>query len=394
MSNEKPSQPSRPAGQPGELLRPDPARAATVDSTEPFERVEAADPTELPTTDIDSEPDLEADQLLRAVAYSPPRLPRVAMAPGTRWGNGDRYTIERRLGRGGMGTVYAATDTVLQRVVALKVLDAVEPAQQASHHARLLREAQLAARVEHERVARVYDVGAHDGFAFVAMEYVPGGTLRQWMTGREVPWPQVVDIATQIAEGLAELHSRGIVHRDLKPENAMLTAQGGVKLLDFGLARHAVVALDEPPGAPVRPDAADGTTVATCGTPGYMAPEQYGNQPLDARIDVFALGVVIFELATGQRLFVGTTPREIMNATLAGAPPLTGGVWASAPERLRDHIRRMLAVDPKQRFANGIQVLAALRALAPALPPPRSGLPAATLTSRDLTQPDLRPSRA
>ncbi len=172
MSNEKPSQPS-------EL-----ARAATVDSTEPFEMVEAADPTELPTTDIDSEPDLEADQLLRAVAYSPPRLPRSAMSPGTRWGDGDRYTVERRLGRGGMGTVYAATDTVLQRVVALKVLDAVDPAQQASHYARLLREAQLAARVEHERIARVYDVGTHDDFAFVAMEYVPGGTLRQWMSRR------------------------------------------------------------------------------------------------------------------------------------------------------------------------------------------------------------------
>ncbi len=383
MSNEKPSQPSEPAAP-----RPATYRAGTVDSTEPFE---PADPTELPTTDIDSEPDLEADQLLRAVAYSPPRQPRVAMSSGSRWGDGDRYTIERRLGRGGMGTVYAATDTVLQRVVALKVLDAVEPSHQASHYARLLREAQLAARVEHERVARVYDVGTHDGFAFVAMEYVPGGTLRQWVTGREVPWPQLVDIATQIAEGLAELHSRGIVHRDLKPENAMLTAQGGVKLLDFGLARHTVVALDEPSGAPVRPDATDGTTVATCGTPDYMAPEQYGNQPLDARIDVFALGVIIYELATGQRLFRGTTPREIMNATLGGAPPLTGGAWASAPERLREHAGRMLAVDPKQRFADGIKVLAALRELAPALPPPRSGLPAATLTGRDLTQPDLRP---
>jgi formylglycine-generating enzyme required for sulfatase activity/predicted Ser/Thr protein kinase len=390
MSNEKPSQPSRPAVPPEEPLRPG-LNPGTLDSTEPFE---AADPSELPTTDIDSAPDLEADHLLRAVAYSPPRQPRVAMATGTRWGDGERYTIERRLGRGGMGTVYAATDTVLQRIVALKVLDAVDPAHQASHYARLLREAQLAARVEHERIARVYDVGTHDGFAFVAMEYVPGGTLRQWMTSREVPWPQVIDIATQIAEGLAELHSRGIVHRDLKPENAMLTAQGGVKLLDFGLARHTVVALDEPAGAPVRPDAADGTTVATCGTPGYMAPEQYGNQPLDARIDVFALGVVIYELATGQRLFRGTTPREIMTATLTGAPPLTGGVWASAPERLRGCVSRMLAVDPKQRFADGIKVLAALRELAPALPPPRSGLPAATLTGRDLTQPDPRPDGA
>ncbi|HEX3758692.1 MAG TPA: bifunctional serine/threonine-protein kinase/formylglycine-generating enzyme family protein [Kofleriaceae bacterium] len=390
MSNEKPSEPSQPAVPP-EAIRPAIGRAPTVDSTEPFE---AADPTELPTTDIDSDPDLEADQLLRAVAYSPPRQPRVAMAAGMQWGDGGRYTIERRLGRGGMGTVYAATDTVLQRVVALKILDAVEPAQQASHHARLLREAQLAARVEHERVARVYDVGTYDGFAFVAMEYVPGGTLRQWMTGRQVPWPQVIDIATQIAEGLAELHSRGIVHRDLKPENVMLTAQGGIKLLDFGLARHAVVPLDEPTGTPLPPDAPDRTTVATCGTPGYMAPEQYGTQPLDARIDVFALGVIVYELATGLRLFRGTTPREIMTATQSGAPPLTGGVWTSAPERLCSCVGRMLVVDPRQRFADGIKVLAALRDLAPVVPAVRPGLPAATVTGRDLTQPDLRPSGA
>jgi formylglycine-generating enzyme required for sulfatase activity/predicted Ser/Thr protein kinase len=389
MSNEKLSEPSQPAVEPNGPSRPDPARAGTLDSTKPFE---PADPTELPTADIDSAPDLEADQLLRAVAYSPPRQPRAAMSSGTQWGDAGRYTIERRLGRGGMGTVYAATDTVLQRVVALKVLDAVTPDQHASHYARLLREAQLAARVEHERVARVYDVGTYGGFAFVAMEYVPGGTLRQWMTGREVPWPQVVDIATQVAEGLAELHSRGIVHRDLKPENVMLTAQGGIKLLDFGLARHAVMVLDEPAGAPARPDAADGTTVATCGTPGYMAPEQYSNQPLDARIDVFALGVILYEVATGQRLFHGTTVREVMTATQKGAPPLIGGVWASAPERLRDHTGRMLAIDPKQRFLDGIKVLAALRELAPARPAPRSVLPAATVTVKDLTQPDVFPS--
>src|SRR6185436_26954 len=127
------------------------------------------------------------------------------------------YLIKQRLGRGGMGTVYAATDTVLHRVVALKVLDAGD--QDAAHHARLLREAQLAARVEHERIARVYDVGTHDGFAFVAMEYVAGGTLRQVMMRRDLSVAQIIDIATQIAEGLAELHENGVIHRDLKPEN-------------------------------------------------------------------------------------------------------------------------------------------------------------------------------
>src|SRR6185437_1883697 len=137
--------------------------------------------------------------------------------------------IDRLLGRGGMGTVYAATDTVLGRAVALKVLDAADVDEDAAHYARLLREAQLAARVEHERVARVYDVGRHEGFAFVAMEYVHGGTLRQWMHGRAVSLAELVDVVTQIAEGLAELHAKRVVHRDLKPENVMLTAQGSVK---------------------------------------------------------------------------------------------------------------------------------------------------------------------
>src|SRR5262249_41388407 len=159
-------------------------------------------------------------------------------------------------------------------VVALKILDAVDANQHAAHYAQLLREAQLAALVEHERIARVYDVGQHDGFAFVAMEYVPGGTLRQRM-GREVPLPQILDIATQIAEGLAELHSKGVIHRDLKPENVMLTAQGGIKLLDFGLARYSVVTTDSS-GGPPRVTNLDGVSVAAAsGTPGYMAPEQY-----------------------------------------------------------------------------------------------------------------------
>src|SRR5689334_14870781 len=176
----------------------------------------------------DSDRDLD-DPLLREIAHAPPRQPRTIVEAGARWGPGGRFVIEKRLGRGGMGTVYAATDTILGRVIALKVLDDAGAGQDPALQARLLREAQLGARMEHERIARVYDVGMHEGKTFVAMEHVPGGTLRQWMREREVPVPQIVDIATQIAEGLAELHAKGVIHRDLKPENVMLTAQGGVK---------------------------------------------------------------------------------------------------------------------------------------------------------------------
>jgi serine/threonine protein kinase/formylglycine-generating enzyme required for sulfatase activity len=339
------------------------------------------DQSELPTSedcDADSERDLA---LIRAVAHAPPRRPRSAMAPGARWGESGRYTIDRRLGRGGMGTVYAATDNVLKRVVALKILDAVDADQHAAHYAQLLREAQLAALVEHERIARVYDVGQHDGFAFVAMEYVNGGTLRQRMTGRsEMPLPQVVDIATQIAEGLAELHSKGVIHRDLKPENVMLTAQGGIKLLDFGLARYTMVGSDAS-GAPLRTTTLDGVSVAAAsGTPGYMAPEQYAAEPIDCRVDIFALGVIVYELIARNRLFHGATVKAVMTATLEGAPALDDGPWPGVPERLREDICRMLAIDPAARFADGSRVLTELRTVALELAPSRSDLPAATAT--------------
>jgi serine/threonine protein kinase len=264
-----------------------------------------------------------------------------------------------------MGSVYAATDTVLERVVALKVLDAAEVGHDAAYRKQVLREAKLAARVEHERIARVYDVGSFEGLGFVAMEYVQGDTLRHWMTGRKVPMPQVVDIALQIADGLAAMHANGVVHRDLKPENVMLTAHGAVKLLDFGLARSAVA-----PGEPRTPGGltgADGASMAgAAGTPGYMAPEQCTGQPIDARADIFALGVIIYELVTGERLFRGDTVGAIMQATATWVPDLRHPAWRSAPQRLLTHTTKMLARDPEERFADGASARAALHDLSSA----------------------------
>ena len=386
VKSTEPTQPS--VYRPGEPEAPETDGSTLTGAPEPENDQNGAahlsqlgDESELPTNedrDDDSERDLA---LIRAVAHSPPRRPRSAMAPGARWGEAGRYTIDRRLGRGGMGTVYAATDNVLKRVVALKILDAVDADQHAAHYAQLLREAQLAALVEHERIARVYDVGQHDGFAFVAMEYVNGGTLRQRMTGRsEMPLPQVLDIATQIAEGLAELHSKGVIHRDLKPENVMLTAQGGIKLLDFGLARYTVVASDAD-GAPPRTATLDGVSVAAAsGTPGYMAPEQYAALPIDCRVDIFALGVILYELIARNRLFYGGTVKAVMTATLEGVPALDDGPWPSVPGRLREDIARMLAIDPAARFADGSRVLTELRTVALELPASHTDLPAATAT--------------
>ncbi|MEO7735689.1 MAG: bifunctional serine/threonine-protein kinase/formylglycine-generating enzyme family protein [Kofleriaceae bacterium] len=304
--------------------------------------------------------------LMRAVAFAPPRPPPRSVTPGTRWSASGRYVIERRLGRGGMGTVYAATDTVLNRIVALKLLDVAGADHDVAHHARLLREAQLAASMEHERIARVYDVGSHEGFAFVAMEYVPGGTLRQWMARGDVPLTQIIDIVTQIAEGLAELHAKGVVHRDLKPENVMMTAQGGVKLVDFGLARHAALHADEP-DPPVRDGRAriahSSSTAAASGTPGYMAPEQCSGQAMDERVDIFALGVILYELVAQEKPFRGATVGAIVSATLEATPIFHEAVWARAPALLRAHAAKMLEREPGARFADGSGALVALREL-------------------------------
>jgi formylglycine-generating enzyme required for sulfatase activity/predicted Ser/Thr protein kinase len=315
-----------------------------------------------------SSEDAELDAILRAVAHAPPRRPPAEPVPqGTRWGAGGRYVIEGRLGRGGMGTVYSATDTLLGRVVALKVLDLGDSDDDALR-ARLLREARLAAPIEHERIARVYDVGEHERTLFVAMELVRGLTLRRWMSGREATAGEIAAIGSQIAEGLGALHERGVFHRDLKPENVMLSDQGGIRLLDFGLARPVGHAGGEGEGGNREPPSAfaGGESVAAfSGTPGYMAPEQCAGGALDARVDVFALGVILYELVTGARPFGGGGERAVLEATLQGAPVFAPEAWQRVPPRLRDVTARMLARDPSDRFADGSAALEALREVGP-----------------------------
>jgi serine/threonine-protein kinase len=315
----------------------------------------------------------ELDALLRSIAHAPARSPPRDPPAGATWGAGGRYVIERRLGRGGMGTVYVASDTLLGRLVALKVLDTGEAdGEVAAYHARLLREARLAARLEHERVARVYDVGEHEGSPFVAMEYVRGVTLRAWMSESREP-PEIVAIATQIAEGLSVLHASGVIHRDLKPENVMLAAQGGTKLVDFGLARQVTLAHDEP-SLDWEAHGIDAATFTAClGTPGYMAPEHCRGQPVDVRADVFALGVILYEFVTGQRPFRGTTLPAVMRATLEEAPVLTGATWERFPARLREVTARMLERDPAARYADGSEALQALRDLQQSSSAPAGG---------------------
>jgi formylglycine-generating enzyme required for sulfatase activity/tRNA A-37 threonylcarbamoyl transferase component Bud32 len=318
--------------------------------------------------------DAELDDLLRAVAHAPPRRPPPELARvGVCWAG--RYSIEQRLGSGGMGTVYSASDALLKRTVALKVLDA-GAGDDAVHKSRLLREARIAAGIEHERVARIYDVGEHEGVLFVAMELVRGETLRKWMTGRVVSQGEILTVAQQIAEGLSALHAAGVFHRDLKPENVMVTEKRGIRLLDFGLARLTTRADAQEEGGSFTGVLEGGNSSAYAGTPGYMAPEQCAGDTLDARVDIFALGVILYELVTGARPFPGAQHSDVLAATLRGAPDFAADAWRHAPPGLLALTVRMLARDPAQRLATGAEVLDALHAIAAesvqpiGLPPP------------------------
>ena len=338
-----------------------------------MERPEEPDDTET------SRDDDGIDDLLRAIAHAPPRPAPVDIASGTSWGSSGRYLVERKLGRGGMGVVYTARDTLLNRDVAIKVLD-LDDHDRDELRTRPLREAQLAAKVEHHRLARVYDVAEFDGVPFIAMELVRGITLREWMTGARRDPRLVVPLALQIAEGLAALHTAGIIHRDLKPENVMLTDGDQVKLLDFGLARQA---RSESAGG--EEHVTDGRTGRTgrSGTPGYMAPELAAGASIGARVDVFAFGVLLFELVAGAQPYSGRGHGELREA-MRTPPSFASPAWKEHPEKLRAAAARALAVDPEHRFADGAALFEELRRIVPGARKRRVGaavLGAALLTT-------------
>jgi eukaryotic-like serine/threonine-protein kinase len=275
----------------------------------------------------------------------------MALAPGTRLG---RYEIESRLGTGGMGEVYAARDTQLHRRVAVKIL-AADRAADPDARARFEREACAAAALSHPHILAIHDFGVDAGTAFVVTELLEGETLGSALARSALPWRQAVAVARALAEGLAAAHARGIVHRDLKPENVFWTADGQIKILDFGIAR-----VDSPVASEESTQTADG---AILGTVGYMSPEQVRGKTADARSDLFSLGCILYEMVTGRRAFEGSTAAESMAAILRDTPGDLVLLGVSVPPPLERVIAHCLEKSPDQRFQSARDLAFDLRAV-------------------------------
>jgi eukaryotic-like serine/threonine-protein kinase len=261
-----------------------------------------------------------------------------------------RYHVRSRIAHGGMATVYLATDTRLDREVALKVMHA-DLARDADFVARFIGEAKSVAKLSHPNIVGVYDQGADGQYLYLAMEYVPGRTLRELVRERGwLPWQEALAVLDPVLAGLAAAHQAGIVHRDVKPENVLLTADGRVKVVDFGLARAT---------------AAVGNTRAgqIIGSVNYIAPEQVTGSPTDARTDVYSAGILLFEMLTGRQPFKGETPLALAYAHVNSDVPLVSTVVGGIPPSVDQLVRAATSRDPNQRPASAAVFLRVARSL-------------------------------
>ena len=323
----------------------------------------------------------------RAAWYAAPIVDD-AFTPGARVGS---YEVVGRLGAGGMGEVYRARDTRLGRTVAIKVLrSGADP--ELLH--RLDREARAASALNHPSIVHIYDVGqtsGAEGTHYVVMELVEGETLRHRLRAGPLPLRELLDLGAQLADGLARAHRAGIVHRDLKPENLMVTPEGALKILDFGLAKIVAAPLAD---VDLRQTLSrHGTQVGMLmGTLEYMSPEQASGRPVDHRTDQFSLGLILHEMATGRPSFRRDTPAQVIAAVIERDPEPLGRLRPDVPRPLEALVTRCLQKDPERRFARTDELAAELAALAgrsrpgsrseavsvevlpPAPPPPAAGV--------------------
>ena len=280
----------------------------------------------------------------------------MTLVAGTKLG---RYEITSQLGLGGMGEVYLAQDTKLDRKVALKILPD-EVASKQERMARFVREAKAAAALNHPNIAHIYEIGEEDGVHLIAMEFVDGQTLRQKIHREHADFGKLLRYLQQVAEGMAKAHAAGIVHRDLKPDNIMISRDGYAKILDFGLAK-----LVEPTANTRQQIGGDGLSeVATAvlpqhsipgtvmGTAGYMSPEQAQGRinEIDHRSDIFSFGCILFEAATKRKAFEGKDNLDSLHNIVHAPTPQIKDLNPLAPVELQKIVRRCLAKDPERRY--------------------------------------------
>jgi serine/threonine protein kinase len=289
-----------------------------------------------------------------------------------------------------MGEVYRATDAKLGREVALKVLPP-DMARDSERLARFQREARALAALNHPHIVTIYSVEESDGVHFLTMELVEGESLDHRIPEGGLPVQQIVEIASSLADALAVAHGKGIVHRDLKTANVMVTEEGRIKVLDFGLAKEIRAA-----------NSSDATMTSAghteaglvLGTPRYMSPEQIAGRTLDHRTDIFSLGIIFYEISSGRRPFAGTSSAELVSAILRDTPPLVTDVRANLPADLARIIQRCLEKNAADRFQSARDIRNELRGINAAnaeASPPSSTTPNGT---RPATTPDSGAARA
>ncbi len=320
------------------------SRPSELQSLPPSERWEGSN------TGFESTQQMDPETMLGQSSAAAP-LDETPSEPLDTIGHIGRYALKYQIGEGGLGTVYAAHDPLLSRLIAIKTLNVeVSQEQRADFNALFLNEARAAAGLSHPHIVTVFDAGVSDNKAYIAMELLKGKDLRELLKeGWRATSVQATQIIRRVADALGYAHSKGVVHRDIKPANIFMVGRTQPKVLDFGIARvthkHDTHVSDE----------------ITGGSPYYMAPEQIRQQPSDQRADVFSLGVVLYELLTDVKPFVGTTLEEISQAVLNHTPTAPHVLKPELPEGLSDIVMRAMEKEPEKRFSSARSMSRSLR---------------------------------